>query len=159
MKTMDQNVSGKAIGRVWLKRLRIVTLMYLIILLVGSVVPTGNVVKDALTNNYFLELRWDYVLHALIYLPLGFALSVLLPVLQPVLQPVLLANSRGSGKWIWLILSGALITVSFEMVQMLLPYRSFNINDLFANGMGFIVGLVVVALLWRQYPGTAGKIV
>ncbi len=47
-------------------------------------------------------------------------------------------------------LVGFLVPVLFEMVQMIIPYRSFNINDMVANGVGVMLGLLPAVLVWRR---------
>ena len=59
---------------------RRITYAYLLILLAGSVVPMGRD-SSVLSDNYVLHIRWDYLLHALAYIPL----------------PVLLGMSLGKG--------------------------------------------------------------
>ena len=49
---------------------RSLVLLYVGLLLLGSVVPIGNRASDILMDNYTLDIRWDYLLHAFIYLPL-----------------------------------------------------------------------------------------
>ena len=48
--------------------------VYLGFLLIASVIPIGNTTSDILMDNYTLDIRWDYLLHALIYLPLPLCL-------------------------------------------------------------------------------------
>ncbi len=40
---------------------------------------------------------------------------------------------------------------------MLVPYRNFNINDLMANGLGVILGWVVVLLLRMRHSSSGSK--
>ncbi len=44
--------------------------IYILLLFLASVIPIGNRSSEILMNNYTLEIRWDYLLHAIIYLPL-----------------------------------------------------------------------------------------
>ena len=39
-----------------------------------------------------------------------------------------------------------LMVVFCEGVQLLIPFRTFNINDLFANGVGALIGLIPALL-------------
>ena len=115
--------------------------LYVGLLLLGSVVPIGNQASNILMDNYTLDIRWDYLLHALIYLPL----------------PLILFYGRrsiaGSGA-IRLIFLSVFIPVLFEILQMAIPYRSFNINDMIANCFGVVLGWVLVVALrkGRLYP-------
>lgn len=85
---------------------------------------------STLNNNYTLGIRWDYLLHALVYIPL----------------PVLLALNKKINFWIGILL--ALILASgFEFMQMALSYRAFNINDLVANLIGVGLGVLLIIIL------------
>ncbi len=109
--------------------------LYLLMLLVGALVPLG-MGSELLGNNYTLHIRADYLLHSLLYIPL----------------PLLLILSRSGkiGGWLAVILVSLAVVILFETVQMLVPYRAFNINDLFANGVGAIIGLIPAFIVWRR---------
>ena len=115
-----------------LKHIKLLTWLYLLLLVLLSVLPINSGVT--LNNTYVVELRLDYLIHALVLFPL----------------PVLLSLSMGSksGFWIWVISFSLLIVVFTEGIQMVLPYRTFNINDLLANGAGALLGLIP-AFLFR----------
>jgi VanZ family protein len=113
-----------------------ITYAYLLLLFVGTVVPLRN--SDVLTDNYTLHIRWDYLLHAVAYLPL------------PVLLGFSLKKRSGGDFWIPLLGIVLLVTASFELLQMFIPYRNFNINDLLANGMGALLGMPLV-LAYRKW--------
>ena len=38
---------------------------------------------------------------------------------------------------------GFLIGMSLEAIQYILPWRTFNVNDLMANGIGVVFGIVI----------------
>lgn len=109
---------------------------YLLLLLTGALIPLG-MGSTALNNNYTFHIRADYLLHALFYIPL----------------PVVLLLSRWGRRvgLIQVILFSILVVVLFETVQMLVPYRAFNINDLIANGVGVVIGLVAAVFIWRRF--------
>ena len=117
-----------------LRNIKLITWLYLLILILGSVLPLNN--GTTLNNNYIVEIRSDYLIHALVLLPL----------------PLLLGLSLENKTRIWLriFLLGLLMVVFCEGVQLLIPYRTFNINDLFANGVGLILGLIPAFLVWRR---------
>lgn len=121
-----------------LKNIKTITWIYLFILVLGSVLPL-NSGSSSLNNTYIVEVRSDYLLHVLVLLPL----------------PVLLSLSLRSRTRIWLrvVLLGILMVVFCESVQMLIPYRAFNINDMVANGAGALIGLVPAVLVWRYFSG------
>lgn len=81
---------------------------------------------DKLENVLILSFRGDYIVHAIQFLPfliiLGFLnLSIL--------------NS---------IFLGLLFAVFLESIQWFLPYRSFNVNDLIANSVGVLAGVLLL---------------
>jgi VanZ family protein len=110
---------------------------YMLFLFLGAVLPING--GRILSDNYTFHIRWDYLLHFLIYLPL--------PVLM------LLAYRKYSRVWIYVLLFiGTLgITILFEYLQTWLPYRSFNINDMIANGLGVMIGFAVIFFLPRSW--------
>ena len=110
--------------------------LYVGLLLLGSAVPIGNLASDILMDNYTLDIRWDYLLHALIYL------------LLPLILFYGRRNITGSVA-IRMVFISALIPVLFEILQMVIPYRSFNINDLLANCFGVVLGWAL-AVAWRK---------
>ena len=118
-----------------LGNIRWLTGIYLMILLLGSLLPLNN--GTSLNNTYIVEVRSDYFLHFLMMLPL----------------PVLLGLTfrQLSGTWWRVLLLGLLVVVFCEGIQLLIPYRSFNINDMFANGLGAMLGLIPAWLLWRSF--------
>ena len=49
---------------------------------------------------------------------------------------------------------GILIVAFCEAIQMVIPYRAFNINDMLANGVGALIGLIPAVLVWRRFSGS-----
>ena len=100
-----------------------------------------------------MSIRWDYLLHALVYLPLPLLLGLSIrkgsgiTFVQPgphESEPSKTGNSRF---WIRIIIYSLLITVLLECLQLVIPYRAFNINDLLANGVGAVLGFLLLAVL------------
>ena len=118
-----------------LKTIKLITWLYLLVLLLGSVLPL-NSGSSSLNNTYVVEVRSDYLIHLLVMLPL----------------PSLLVLRLRNSKWIWVqvIILSLLIVVFCEGVQLLIPYRTFNINDLLANGAGALIGLIPALFIWRR---------
>ncbi len=118
-----------------LDNIRWLTGIYLMILLLGSVLPLNN--GTSLNNTYIVAFRSDYFLHFLMMLPL----------------PVLLGLTfrQLSGTWWRVLLLGLLVVVFCEGIQLLIPYRAFNINDMFANGLGALIGLIPAWFIWRSF--------
>ena len=119
-----------------LKNIKLFTWIYLLILVLGSVLPL-NSGSSSLNNTYIVEVRSDYLLHVFVLLPLPVFLS--------------LSLRNRAGIWLRVIMLGLLVVVFCESVQMLIPYRAFNINDLFANGVGALIGLMPAVLVWRNF--------
>ena len=122
-----------------LRNIKFLTWFYLLILVLGSVLPLNS--GTALNNTYVVEIRSDYLIHLLVMLPL------------PVLIGFSLRNL--SGNWVRVLVLGLLIVVLCEGVQLLIPYRTFNINDLIANGVGALIGLIPALLIWHRYKKIA----
>ena len=101
----------------------------MVVLLLASILPI-NSSGTVLNSNYSLNIRLDYVCHALIYLPLPRLLfSSISKKIKSVAKIILIALA---------------IAMGLEVVQMLLPYRAFNINDLAANVIGVFIGFFSV---------------
>ena len=116
------------------KYIRRLTWIYVLILVLGSVLPLNT--ATALNDTYIVDFRADYLVHVLVLMPL----------------PVLLSLSIGTttGLWARVIFFALLIVVFCEGVQMFLPYRTFNINDLIANGAGTLLGVIPAVFVWRR---------
>ena len=104
-----------------------VFIIYSIILLMLAIAPiNGN--GSSLNDIFILELRSDYLIHALQFLPwMFFGMKMSKPLL------------------IWLI-AGLFFASITEGIQYFLTYRSFNINDLIANMMGVLPGSITFLL-------------
>ena len=84
-------------------------------------------------DNYILGLRLDHLLHASVYIP---CTLFLMDVIGP--------------RWlVWL--AAVAVGLITEGGQWILPFRGFDINDLFANAIGVTLGwLVVLAFKKRK---------
>ena len=104
---------------------------YIIILILLAVLPI-NGTSSMLNNNYLLNIRWDYLVHALVYIPL---------------VPLIMIAFSGwkvkpHGRTAVIMVS-LLFAFSLEGIQYFIQYRAFNINDLAANGVGVVLGFLV----------------
>lgn len=81
-----------------------------------------------LNDIMIISIRGDYFFHALVFIPWAFFMTSMR-------QPL----------WLWLIL-GLLFSTGTEMLQYLLPYRRFNINDLISNSLGIVLGMAFLTL-------------
>lgn len=104
---------------------------YLVGLVLLMVIPIGNGSGvDAKMNNIFIVgYRGDYILHCMVYLPWMFVGRILY---RSKLHAVL-----------WCVI-GLIAVSALEYIQMLLPYRGFNINDLVAGIIGVLFSCVVM---------------
>ena len=117
------------------------TTIYITTLILISVLPI-NGTNAALNNNYILSIRWDYILHALIYIPL-------LPLLM------LKANNKQrttnkESEIFKACLTSILIAISLEAIQYITPWRTFNVNDLMSNVLGVFIGLIVIVIFSKK---------
>jgi VanZ family protein len=117
-------------------RYRVLFGVYFFVLVVLVVVPLDGL-DVSLTDVFVLELRLDYLLHLLVFMPLMVLWRLGFP--------------RHS---VWVIMgAGLLLAVGLEWIQYLLPYRSWNVNDAVANMAGVGLGCLVLGIRsWVLYP-------
>ena len=109
---------------------RTLLVFYTVSVLVVSVVPLSSP-SASLNSITLLSLRLDYLLHALVFIPL-----------------IPLWKLTWPKHRLWLILpAGLLIAAAAEWVQLFLPYRAYNINDLLGNALGVLIGALLVRFL------------
>ncbi|CAG4999625.1 hypothetical protein DYBT9275_02265 [Dyadobacter sp. CECT 9275] len=119
--------------------------IYTIVILLLVTLPLNGEkqVLGKLNANYVLHIRLDYLSHGLLFIPW-----------------VLLCwhggkpdNPRKKLLILWWI-AGLAFAAFCEYLQLLLPYRTFNINDLLANMLGVLLGTLLV----YGYPNLPDKI-
>lgn len=113
-----------------IKQKKVLLFVYVLMVLLLVFLPLNGVKK--LNDITIISIRGDYFFHALLLLPW----MLLIP--------------RGRVKIAIWFLAGLIFAAGIEFVQYFLSYRSFNINDLIANILGVILGLIV-AILWRKF--------
>lgn len=128
-----------------LLNLRTITIAYFLFLVLGTVIPLGSIAPD-LDNNYVLHIRLDYLLHLIFYSPLPILLWLQFRKASRERQAPL---GHRIGFWFLLALVSLAITAAFEFIQIVIPYRAFNINDLVANGVGAMMGLILMKVFWK----------
>ena len=117
---------------------------YLIFLLLGTLLPLNS--GSSLNDHYTLNIRWDYLSHAIVYIPLPVLLGLRLKKGSPVqIQPQIIRTRF----WFFVAFFSLLFAALLESLQLVIPYRAFNINDLIANGVGAIIGLMLI-LIFRK---------
>ena len=109
--------------------LKTIFYLYAGMVLILAVFPFNN--SAALNDVHIVHLRGDYFVHMLLFLPWAF--------FKPAIKLRL---------WL-LFLTGLVFATGTEALQYLLPYRSYNINDMLANvaGVVFSTGLFMG---WRR---------
>ncbi len=107
------------------KKIGVVYLLALSLLLLIAIPLEGG--SDGVNDTYVVGLRCDYLIHAVIYLPW-----------------MLLCSEKFT--LLWFVVGVAMAAV-LEFLQMMLPYRSFNINDLIAGVLGVSLSLPLALLL------------
>jgi len=116
---------------------RILFSLYCIAIILLTILPI-NGESSLLNDTYIVKVRFDYLFHVLTFLPfLPFAMYALFPTFQ----------IKGIPRKIFVfIIIGLLFAIITEIIQLYLPYRTFNINDLIANTLGVILGLLITIL-------------
>jgi len=85
--------------------------------------------SGSLNDITVVHLRGDYFFHILTFIPWAFFGLVM-----------------KKNMWVWMI-PGLLFAVGSELLQLILPWRRFNINDLIANGAGVFLGTLIFVLV------------
>ncbi len=102
---------------------------------VVTVIPLGGL-STSLSDTSVWHLRLDYLLHALVFLPL-----VPLWKLTKPHHPL------------WLIVAlGAIVAAAAELSHCWIPYRGFNINDLAGNILGAVMGTPLYFFVKSVFP-------
>ncbi len=123
---------------------------YITILILLAILPI-NGMNSMLNNNYLLNIRWDYLLHALVYIPLVPLIIIAQIKTGRNVKPYSPEISGSiSFQTLNIILISLIFAFSLEGVQYFLPYSTFNINDLVANGEGVIIGLITYTILKKK---------
>ena len=105
---------------------------YFVVLLASMWLPIGNV---AIMDNLIFGLRPDHLFHASIYCFCAWFVYCV-------------NREWWKGGWKWTLLWVICVAVGMitEFGQRLLPYRSFDINDLVANALGASLGWLIVVV-------------
>ncbi len=104
---------------------------YLLALLLLAILPI-NGPGSTLNNNYVFSIRLDYLAHFVVLLPYFFLLK------KPIVRDLKTLAFLGL----------AFLFASFtELIQYVIPYRAFNINDLVANWIGILLSFAFYFLI------------
>jgi VanZ family protein len=113
---------------------------YLAGIIIAYVAPVNR--HGELNDHFIMGIRSDYLLHAVLFLPL----------------PAFLLTIK-TGKHIsraWLLLFTMSIPAAAECIHLFIPYRSFNPLDMLANVTGACLGATGLMLL-SAFRKTAEK--
>lgn len=127
--------------------------VYLIFVIYGSLVPLDyqsipwQQARDKFHNIPYLALgiesRADWIANIVLYMPLAF------------LWTMLLGNMRSVGLrvvWAIIVLSSCVaLAVVIEFCQLYFPPRTVSINDLIAEAIGTVMGLLLAATLGKHW--------
>ncbi len=117
-------------------------LIYLYIFTVAVLLVIPNKGSDITIDDiHVLDLlRLDYLLHVLLFIPF-----------------VPLSRMTWPGSRWWTVIGiGLLFAACAEFLHLLLPYRGYNINDLFSNMAGVLAG-AGIALVIDALAGSSGR--
>ncbi|WP_020601246.1 VanZ family protein [Spirosoma panaciterrae] len=110
----------------------------LILLLVTLPINGEDQFLGKLNDNYVLQIRYDYISHAVLFIPWiilvwwGWAIA-----------------TTPKSKQLAVGVGGLSFAIFCEYLQLPLTYRTFNINDLLANSLGIGLGLLFL-WLWEK---------
>ncbi len=112
---------------------RLIFVLYLLVIILLTLLPLNDS-SSAMNHTYVVHIRLDYLLHCLVYLP--FAVLYFGSFGRPAENPVKAA-----------IFTGLILSTLAEGVQYFIPYRAYNINDLLANYLGILLGMILPYVL------------
>ena len=115
---------------------------WLIVVLILNVVPLGNETNRGLSGNKIFQFRLDYVVHSLTFLVFAW-----IWVLGKI-KNVSWFESYEVLKFGGIVFVSALV---IELLQIFLPYRTFNPMDMMANLVGAILTLLFIFISHRKH--------
>ena len=110
--------------------LKNIFLVYVVFIMLLAIAPLGN--SGVLNKTTILSFRADHILHVLQFIPWAF---------------FCIRTKQNFPLWFFW---GIFFAVVSEGVQYLLPYRSFNVSDMLANGIGVVSGFVIFVPLGKE---------
>lgn len=109
----------------------VVGVIFLICLILLMVLPFDN---KEVNKTFIGGLRGDYFSHGVIYLPWLWV------------GQILFGQKLKFSYWLFI---GILVVIALEYIQMLLPYRSFNINDMIVGIIGVLLSYALFKFIQR----------
>lgn len=113
------------------KHKHLMSVAFLLFIILLMTVPIGN---GNINNTFVVGLRADYIIHCILFLPwLWIGQMMFAQKLKHLL---------------WSII-GIITVVALESIQILLPYRGFNINDIIAGIIGILLSYTFFKLIQK----------
>jgi VanZ family protein len=113
------------------KTLNLLIIAYVLAILILSVASINANGLSSLSSTRVLNIRSDYLLHVLLFIP------------WMVLISLRWKEKKGVGFFILALLAGLLLATISEVGQYVVPYRSFNVFDLISNCVGLVIGAMI----------------
>ncbi len=114
---------------------------WLLALLILNIVPLGDDTNQSLSGNKIFAFRLDYLVHAATFLV--FAWIYLLGIILKGTE----FSSVGVLSFAMVVISAA---IGFELIQYVIPWRSFNPVDLMYNVLGAVLSICFVMVPVRS---------
>jgi len=118
------------------KNIVLIFYSYLVLVFLLHILPV-NGQNSILNNNYIFKIRLDYIGH--------FILFGLLSWLGLIYWKL-----RNQNIYITITII-VFLALGYEIIQYFIPWRTFNINDLVANGVGMGLGMIVFFLFIKFF--------
>lgn len=111
-------------------------LIYLCLLMIAYIFPQS---KSITLNNYnLLDIRLDHLFHVIALIPI------------PILIYIKIRKNRF--KWSVTLAASFLIAILLEFIHLLVPYRAFTFPDLISNGIGVMIGYLIIYIMKHKKP-------
>lgn len=111
--------------------------LWLIILILINVIPIGNDANQSLNLNKLFEIRLDYFIHAVMILCFAW-----IWVHSRITGVTWFTRYEGLKYSVLVLCAG----VGLELLQLLVPWRSFNPVDMIYNVMGAILVVILISV-------------
>ena len=115
---------------------------WLIMVLILNVVPFGNETNRSLSSNKLFKFRLDYVVHSLTFLVFAWIWVF------GKIKDVCWFESYEVLKFGGIVFVSAMV---IELLQIFVPYRTFNPMDMIANLFGAIITMICIVISHRLH--------
>ena len=115
---------------------------WLIIVVVFNVIPLGKETNRSLSSNKIYQFRLDYVVHSLTFLAFAW-----IWVFGKIKNVCWFENYEVLKFCVIIFVSA----IGFELLQILIPYRTFNPMDMMANFFSAILSMLFILISYREH--------